>query len=778
MNAYVVLLRKITTIGPQELCPGELLRSFAERDVMSSWVALGHFDTMHVYELQPDSRGLFEAINQNTHRMAAQRDKSGYSHPLYLISDQDDRDFWCDFKPFVAVLRIHFAESVHVHDAFERITADLRENGLAEDGCHWRVYHTIELSDMILAVKGRDLTQIVKMALSLRRCAAVGKVYTYFGINASVVEAPETMCTTEDCDSKRVAWCSVRFSARDFQSARKEAAKVKALLAGTEVYSVAGVDDMLITAPKVSVKDLIRLYQWCFFQSGPLNPVLTTRLGVSLNEVGDALDEVGDAFPPQSVKTLQSICEDLRERSWVIYDRAGKGRGSGNDWVWPLPKLSDILVRMARTPLLDEFIYLMLPGVRAFLANVEAHFNDLSDTDRGMCRVFVENWTDLMEHIMRIEGQLTHHPDLRPILHDIPISMLEYTMAFLRQVMYLLEHGDVQKRGDIAFLLVPRLCSQIQAQELYPAQSNSCPGLVLVTIPFQLLYRPEEVHLALAHEASHFVGEESRCRDLRIDCFAASAAPLVAREIFGTMASVVTGCVRDRIQAFLHKMGKPEWPHTMEDIRLRVNAYLNEIAEEGEEFSKLTQQVLWNAPEDIDVPLDEITPWAAQSLELSNWLDDLSTLYREVYADICMLALLPVDEERYSQSLLSVLPSDGFGYTQMAVRLYVCLLATSHVVPYHFIETQNIAFFQVLKGIRDGIQQEDCFPTASINPLGRYAEECFRRVRQRLQAPKCQEKLQKIQRTFRSMTDREILYTQLIQDVDDYRIQLLSEFSK
>lgn len=778
MNAYVVLLRKLVTIGPQELFPGELLRSFAGGDVMGSWVALGHFDTMHAYELQPEPRGLFEAINQNAHRMAAQRDEVGYSHPLYLISDRDDRDFWRTCEPFIAVLRIHFAESVHVHDAFGRITADLRKNGLAEDDCHWRAYRTIELSDMILVVKGGDLTQIVKMALSLRRCATVGKVYTYFGIDASVVEAPETMRTTGDCDSKQVAWCSVRFSARDFQIAREEAAKVKALLGGTEVYSVAGVDDMLITAPKVAVKDLVHLYQWCFFQSGSLNPVLTTRLGISLDEVGCALDRAGDVFPPQSAKTLQGICEDLRERSWAIYDRAGSRGDSSNDWVWPLPKLSDTLVRMARTPVLDEFIYLMLPGVRAFLANVDAHFNDLSDLDREMCRRFVENWTDLMEHIMRIEGQLTHHPELRPILYDIPVSMLEYTLAFLWQVMYLLECGDAEKRGDTAFLLVPRLCNQIQAQELYPAQSDSCPGLVLVTIPFQMLYRPEEVHLALAHEASHFVGEENRCRGLRIKCFVASAAPLVAQEIFGTMAPAVTKCVKESIQAFLHSVEKPERLHTMEDVRLQLNAYLNQIAMEGDVFSAVTRQVLWDMVEDTDILWDEITPEQAQSPVLSDWLDDLSTLYREVYADVCMLALLPVDEERYTRSLLSVLPPDEFGCAQMAVRLYVCLLATNHVVPYRFIETQNTAFFQVLTGIRDGVPQEDCFPTLSIGPLGRYAEECFKRVNQRFAAPECRDKLQKIQRTFRSMTDRELLYTQLIQDVDDYRMQLLSEFGK
>lgn len=778
MNAYVVLLRKLTTMGPQELYPREMLSILANGDALGSWVALGHFDTMCAYELQPKQRGLFGAINKNAQALASYNDKSGYSHPLYLISDRDDRDFWRDSKPFAAVLRIHFAESVHVHDAFEKVTTDLTKNGLAKDGCQWRVYHTIELSDMILMVKGGSLKQIAAMALSLRRCTAVGKVYTYFGIDTDVVKEPEIIQSTRGLFDERIAWCSVRFAALDFQAAQEKAAQIKKILEGTKTYSIAGVDDIMVTAPEVTVENLINLYHWCFFNSESVDPILTTRLGIPLEEATEALNISDDRSLSESNETLQRICENLCERSWAIYNKANGDVDPCNDWVKPLPKLSNILVRMAHTPVLDEFIYLMLPGVQAFLANVQEHFCDLSAPDRTMCRIFVENWTDLMEHIMRIEGQLSHHPELRPILYDIPVSMLEYTLAFLWQVTDLFEWGDAKKQGDTAFLLVPRLCSRIQAQELYPAQSPSLPGLVLVTIPFQMLYRPEEVQLALTHEASHFVGEENRCRDIRIDCFVGSAAPLIAKEIFGTMAPGVVTVLEKNIRDFFCAVDKNGQPHTMKEIRSELDIYLDKIAMEDDVFAEIMRQVLMKAAEGVDIPWDEMAPWAAQSPTLADWLEDLSTLYREVYADICMLALLPLSGEKYAQSLLSELSPNGFGYAQMAVRLYVCFQATGRLIPYRYIETQNIAFYQILMRINDRNPEENCFPVASIIPLESYAEKCFRRLHEQFEKPDCQEMVKRVQQTFLALSEKEVLYDQLIQDVDDYRMHLLLKLNK
>lgn len=779
MNAYVVLLRKLVAMGPQEFYPKGMLELLANGDALGSWVALGHFDTMYAYELQSEQRGLFEAINKNAQVLTSYNDKSGYSHPLYLISEQDDRDFWRDPEPFAAVLRIHFAESVHVRNAFEEVTIDLKKNGLTKDGCQWRAYHTIELSDMILVVKGGSLKQIATMALSLRRCAVVGKVYTYFGIETAVVEKPETMQSTQGLFDEKIAWCSVRFTALDFQVARREADQVKRLLEGTKIYSIAGVDDIMVTAPEVTVENLINLYHWCFFNSESTDSILTTRLGIPLDEVDQNLNRREDRPLPQSARTLQRICEDLRERSWTVYNKADKGADPRNDWVKPLPKLSDILVRMAHTPVLDEFIYLMLPGVQAFLANVQAHLGDLSDPDREMCRRFVENWTDLMEHVMRIEGQLAHHPELRPILYDIPVSMLEYTLAFLCQVTRLLEWGDAKKRGDTAFLLVPRLCDRIQAQELYPAQSPSLPGLILVTIPFQMLYRPEEVQLALAHEASHFVGEENRCRELRLGYLIESAAPLIAKELFGTMAPVVAEELGKDIRAFFDGAKGNGQPYTMREIRSQLNRYLNRIAMGGEAFSDVMRRILWVAAEDIDIPWDEMTPWAAQAPNLANWLEDLSILYREVYADICMLALLPINAERYAQSLLSELqPEELLGYAQMAVRIYVCLQATGYGIPYRYISEQNIAFYKILMRIEDGNPGENCFPIASIIPLENYAKRCYHRLHNRFEEADCQKMVQKMQKTFRAISEEEGLYAQLIQDVDDYRMQLLLNLDK
>jgi hypothetical protein len=783
MNAYVVLLRKLITLGQEDLYPNELFESIGTKEkVFASWVTLGHFDTMYAYSLPMEKQGLFEAIDKHTKALAAYQDKTAYSHPLYLICEENDQVFWEEKMPFAAILRIHFAESVHVQNSFKMIKDQLTTGELAVTGCQWRVYHTIEFSDMILVIKGTNLERIARMALSLRRCAVAGKVYTYFGIDTTIIKQPSFFQSLKEKNKEGIAWCSVRFSALNFQIAKEQAEYVRELLGGKQTYSIVGVDDIMVTAPEVPIESLVQLYHWCFCQAKLTTSDwtfsdITTRLGIPLEDVGTCLDIKSEQGPPQSIRALQTICERLQEQSWNIYHRSSAKVAPQDDWVAPLPKLSSILSRMGYTPVLDEFIYLMLPGVRAFLANVETHFAELSDADRRMCRVFVESWTDLTEHTMRIEGQLTHHPELRPVLYDIPVSMLEYTLAFLWQVMHLLQRGDTKKRGDTAFLLVPRLCSRIQAQELYPAQSSILPGLVLVTIPFHMLYHPEEIQLILAHEVSHFVGEKNRCRDLRLKCFIQSAAPLISKEILGSVSPAAVDGVQSSIDNFFQRFDKTGIQSNMNMIRLHLNSFLNRIAKDENFFSDLVRRTL-QANGDTDTyfkGIDEMTPWAAQSQELSKWLDDLSTLYREVYADICMLALLPLEAKRYAQSLMSEISSDGYGRTQMVVRLYVCLRATQCIIPYQDIKNADHAFYEVLTNIENGDPPLDCFPVASIEPLVQYAHACFQLIDKQLNETDCQGIVQRIRETFRKISEKRIPYLELIEDVDKYRVQLLND---
>ena len=391
---------------------------------------------------------------------------------------------------------------------------------------------------------------------------------------------------------------------------------------------------------------------------------------------------------------------------------------------------------MSRTPVLDEFCFLMLDGVAAFLLqiNLQQHNERSYENPQVWPSLyeFVDCWANMMEHVLRLEGQLTHYPETRPMLYDIPVPVLEYTLAFLQRCANKLIEKDREKLVvPIHFLLVPRLYTRIEAQELFPVQDN-VPALVTVTLPLHTLYDPQYLMCALCHEVSHFVGERPRCREPRIEFYICGVVGVAAKLLFESYDEMIAKQLKDELCKNVHGT-------RMADLKRNTVKAVYEIVGEKRTFSAFMHRVFLRAAAAkkrtalINIPGSK------------NWdlfkkaCMKLGDMFRETYADLCMIHLSGISPNQYLaiftpelSDVLKVNMDSQYVYRYFAIRCFVVLRAAW---PEWTIDKANVdngighvELIDALKDLYISNSKTDeikgVFPLTTIRPLISYLEMC------------------------------------------------------
>lgn len=740
---------------------------------VDTWISIGRFDAIQTYQLKLGEQNIFEAIQENSEQVWDCCNADVYAHALVLISAESpssEKPFWDSQSWFLSVSRIHFRDSAASTDTFQGIAASI-DSEAKKLGVSHRVYRTEALSDMVLVCKTNRFDQILKLTLSLQQLPEVGKIYTHFGVNYDFLkiysqDAAHSVPLIQEND--QIPFFSMRFAIEDFSGVDDQIRKLEEILGQKEVYAVAGVDDIIITWENTCVSKLIQLYcSWFLPDSslprrfqGDVFQDITTRLGIPYEPL-----DIPPLGPVQNVDLLQEKCRYLLSLSSKI-----KRQPNSEEWIRPLTELTRTMKRISQTAVLDEFVYIMIPAVEAFLRNIVVYQNDLHQADIEMCNRFVENWTQLMEHVMRVEDQLAHHPDTRPVLFNFSVAMLEYTLAFLDLVTNLLQSTDCDGSTDrkIRMLLVPRLCSRIEAQELFAAdQSGKLPGLVLVTIPVSDLYKPHEVQRALCHEVSHFIGEKNRCRKERTMFYFQAVAVLIAKVIY---RSYDPNTIKTIFGDLYVDFGLSKKRNTIQNMQELVLSKLNELLP------------------DIGAASNNKSMDFCSLNQFSCLLEDVSILFREVYADICMLFILPQSEtQEHIKNLFTELVNGESNdhrrrYEQFAIRIYVSLKALKRDTALgdarSLLYPEDVAdkLYAELEKLRLAGSEESTtrlIPFSTIKRLQKYADACVESLRANLKEGKNSKDLERIRSMFLEVASPELDYENFLQYISTYREKIL-----
>lgn len=734
MNLRVVLLKRTAMLHKD--CYKAAL-DLPEK-ALGPWVTMGHFDTMYSYQLNTDNQNIFSKIRDNNNQISAMNNADQYFHPLYLLTDRDDSQFWSVKSWYMAVTRIHLNSTVNEADVYTTMAEHIH-NICNDKGCTCFLYQTVELSDMILVLKSDRLSSILDTALNLWVCPHIGKVYTYCGVDYGHLKNTKRVPDPQD----NIDFLSMRFAVRSASLASNFFELVKDMLGKENTYSIAGVDDVILNWQKLPVKKLINFYRQWFVKGfseeidvpGAFSDI-TTRLGA---QYAVPTDHASHPDPD----ALSRVCAELVEINKHVQELAQKRLpGDSNAyWLKCLSELTVSLLRLSRTALLDEFVYLMLPGVKAFLLNLDSLLSasgsdSVKEIDPAKCRFFVESWAHLMEHIMRIEGQLAHQPETRPVLYDIPLAMLEHILVFLKYCSQILQEKDPNKK-EINFILIPRLCEQIVATELF-SNNSQAPGLVLISIPLHMMYDPQAVQIALCHELSHFVGEAHRNRSYRLECYISAVSALLASVVFKTDNLSFRTCLEQRLKESVPSCSCATIFESMSCITQWITELLDP-ENVADQYSNFIRDVLISSKlnrTDSDFPIisnfDELGLRSERDFE--PLLSDLTILFREVFADICMLRLIKLDAVTYISSFLqdfSEYPDEP--YEAYGIRIHAALAAMDMCLPERYLFPDGVVADRLLAAIAHVQRRTENtynpygdyrIPAAAVGKLLDYAKKC------------------------------------------------------
>lgn len=650
------------------------------------WLSLGHFSQFKIIKIESKSSSDEMSVDlshiyEHNQDLSRKADNS-YNQPIYLLQEFPLRSkkkvdsFWGKKSAFLLATRVHAAlagqqefegkikESLNTTidgDETHPVSFDCTsvEKSTLGKEVEYIYYRTLEFSDVILVAKSDSLESLMKVIGRLYGHPSVGDSYSFIGIAPSEFSIENShYAQREDL----IPYALMRFAVKDARAARRylEAFEGKISIDLKEKILppllVTGTEDLKILVHNVSSKALCQiLYNilpsinlpayddsisfWSAFYD------MTTRLSIDES----SLYHMSGVSIPASYE-LHRAYTKLYSRVQRLYSIVGNRLP---DWLRPTAELTKLMQSLSGDCIFYQVCYTVLDGARGLVRLAEKSIL-LDQTDPAnkatidMLQMTLSGISDLMEHMIRMEGELVHHPESRPILYDIPANLLELYLHFSESCMAYFRNREYPAAIQrCRLIIVPCLCSTIKVKNITNYVDEE-PALIYVEIPLHLLYDSKYAICSLIHEVSHFSGEITRNRATRFKFFAFGVACQVAahiemydsKEVIKELAQKIMETIPDEMRSY------------MDQLQCGALDAVDALCEDEQFIDDLTFMYFSNlgSVQDWDTKYIKATKTKMNMKRRSSIHQDIKELvylYREAYADLSMVSLLQLPIEDY-----------------------------------------------------------------------------------------------------------------------------------
>lgn len=864
MDIRVVDLIKLTE-GP--LLPKE---EQGERDNINTFICLGHFDIIQVRNLlvNQDAPNTFADIWNDYRQRKSEYQKKQYIYPLYIIHSDDSEKldlFWEKKFPCLMVSRVHFDIVADELSPQDRLKKALNSNPYfeiqpSEPNCndvdisisfrgeeiHCVFYQTMELGDIAVIIKCNSLNVGLEVSQTIEKYKNVGDIYSYCGLQKNLfdehVSYGEFYSKEEEVHKalhNQIPYVGMRFSIHSVLFSNLLFNKLGCL---DKVRFVTGTADTLIEfTNEISCMDLVEIIK---ILDGDYEYNSTAKRYTHYHAFDDIITRVGLQYnaDPAYSKTANEIFsskihdsdgqkEVLNQLQKIkeIVERQETKDHAPNNWIVALTEQVHLLITLMNNCVMDDLSLLIWPGVRAFIMRLYELSQQLDVfTPEYISEIeeFLDSWLILSNDIVHLESQLVQNPKLQAPRVYVPSALLAYYMALLDQFNELLlsmEKGyDGKDRQQISY--IPLIAHNIQQRAnticiLDPSRcqdgrkyTGACP--LVVSMPVDLMYYPEQMSAVLCHEFAHYSGNCARHRDIRF------------KKILRTCCGLLLNMWRldgrkDGISIPLIQ-GKNAIDYLTQVISEKVKQKNNEIKyyidhmREGL-FSIVSgiylardtwASVLTNYCDSTVLEKDfvgyykQFTPIAQQQAvkELEASLSSLLLLYHECYADVMVNLCLGLTKEKYLTNMyereisLNDPQSSILRIQKLAFQAALVCHAVNfdHSSPefnnaqsknsHEYVEflkavdyyMNQLQFSQISRDndISSYTSNDILFIQAEYIPLVEYLKECATSVTRKLKSIPCAiEERNKLVKMFQTV-ESDVNINQLRQDVDKYHYKL------
>lgn len=670
------------------------------------FICLGHFDCFKVRKLGLEFGTLaaIEADLQQNYEIG-----NNYMYPIYLLhypdTDCNLDDFWDTQFCCTVISRVHFDAfrnekttsstpqdiqtlKSSIHSLTEEDPASQERLGdldvvVGKELVHISFYHTLELGDVVVCLKSNSLTSCLRVIQQILETASVGDVYSYCGIHtafltynslAAVIDtwAPDqkgkSRKTIQDFLDEPLSSASIRFSVR---TARCADEYWKYLPVRKELQFVVGTADALYHFKNCElglfieyIRNLITKQKYkgsdghykSFSMYDAFDDVIS-RVGIPFDSVcpqAKALEELGNAD-----HTLQDSLQSKLTSLDTLKDHL---------WFSALTAQTNSLITMMGNCVTDDLTILLWPSVVALLDRLK-YCSEIEARQDSDIHEFLNAWDILENDILHLEGQLVQNPELQSSRHYTPAALMVFYMSLLHHYDALLRTIN-QDKGNKRFVplitydLTSRantLCildDRIQDEEY-------CGKLpLLVSIPPSLMYKPFDVSIILCHETSHYTGDATRKRDVRLNQIIKSCAGRIAEAwmldgrggkylLRGNCSTDILGTICESLHGeyLALNTGKENSCNYIYQIRKTMPTAVRKVLFNQKLQSMLAATYMENKTLQQSF-ISYAKTFSPQMLHmamenLEHYLENFLILYRECYADLVAILCLGLKREDY-----------------------------------------------------------------------------------------------------------------------------------
>ena len=220
----------------------------------------------------------------------------------------------------------------------------------------------------------------------------------------------------------------------------------------------------------------------------------------------------------------------------------------------------------------------------------------------------------------------------------------------------------------------------------------------------------------------------------------------------------------------------------MKEMEKKAKDWVSELFSDIGKQRDLLIQIVNKASQDKKAipPLSNFFGHRQNLDEFQKDLHDLSMLFRECYADLCMLHLLNVDQEQYIQNLMDDLRIQHEGkklhYEQVAIRIFVTLTANGSSPSETLDKVKYIdqKLGETLERIISALDRKDNLnanriPLMSVLSLQNYVITCKSLLRSNISREACEE----LRGMYKNVVSLDIKYAAFLDAIDQYRIHQL-----
>lgn len=518
-------------------------------------LCFGYFDALEIEHLPSNNdTNWLETIWLQEIRKSQNITTELYKHPLYIMAQGDKKwmlstnAFWENETNYLLVSLAHFLNpagegGAYSEDRFEKVKGIISTIVSQYDTTvEATFYHSIDLSDMVIIWKTNYLNKAMECLKQVYAADVIGDMHTICAFTH------HDFASTDEGDD-RLDYVSFRFNVKDADAAKC----FFSILRNREQFSAWFLQEPFLTIGSEDVDFVchnvlpshLQNFMYALFNDSELNKYFTLAFNESLTHIGIALDIpapqekkycYSDRKGSYVDKSLSTRCQTLFTYFKELRTKLTLFETEPNySWLKQVSVQLNALINMSQLCVLDRFCYLMLDSVQSFCEILGRWVQDgtkINASKLTLIQKYVRSWGILMDQTVRADGQFTQNIGVSPAFYDIPVSLLEFYIAFTRRCISFLQSMDKhQNQNYYALFLMPNLCRRAKVQDVFQKNSPPTDRLLYVDIPLDHLYKPRMVILQLCHEISHYCGETARCRVLRKDTLS-SILSLLMTEAF------------------------------------------------------------------------------------------------------------------------------------------------------------------------------------------------------------------------------------------------------